>query len=55
MYPIIRRQVDEGGLTTDDMVTISECAGVLHVCTDCFEGMKHILQKTDISLLSVLT
>ena len=31
---------DEGGLTTDDMVTISECAGVLQYAQTCFEGMK---------------
>ena len=31
---------DEGGLTTDDMVTISECAGVLQYAQTVFEGMK---------------
>ena len=31
---------DEGGLTTDDTVTISECAGVLQYAQTCFEGMK---------------
>lgn len=31
---------DEGGLTTDDMVTISECAGVLQYAQTCFEGLK---------------
>lgn len=31
---------DEGCMTTDDMVTISECAGVLQYCQACFEGLK---------------
>ena len=31
---------DEGGLTTDDTVTISECAGVLQYSQTVFEGMK---------------
>lgn len=31
---------DEGGLTTDATVAISECAGVLQYCQSCFEGMK---------------
>ena len=31
---------DEGTLTTDDMVTISECAGVLQYAQTCFEGLK---------------
>ena len=31
---------DEGGLTTDDTVTISECAGVCQYAQTCFEGMK---------------
>ena len=31
---------DEGGLTTDDMVTISECAGVLQYSQSVFEGLK---------------
>ena len=31
---------DEGGLTTDDTVTISECAGVLQYAQTVFEGMK---------------
>ena len=31
---------DEGGLTTDATVTISECAGVLQYAQTCFEGMK---------------
>ncbi len=31
---------DEGRLTKDDMVTISECAGVLQYAQTCFEGLK---------------
>lgn len=31
---------DEGCMTSDDMVTISECAGVLQYCQACFEGLK---------------
>lgn len=31
---------DEGCMTTEDMVTISECAGVLQYCQACFEGLK---------------
>ena len=31
---------EEGGLTTDATVTISECAGVLQYAQPCFEGMK---------------
>lgn len=31
---------DEGGLTADATVAISECAGVLQYCQSCFEGMK---------------
>ena len=31
---------DEGALTTDDMVTMSECACVLQYAQTCFEGMK---------------
>ena len=34
---------DEGGLTTDDMVTISECAGVLQYAQTVFEGMKALI------------
>ena len=33
-------QWDKGGLTTDDTVTISECAGVLQYAQTVFEGMK---------------
>lgn len=31
---------DAGVMTADDMVTISECAGVLQYCQACFEGLK---------------
>ena len=31
---------DDGVMTTDDTVTISECAGVLQYCQACFEGLK---------------
>ena len=31
---------DEGVLTSDATVTISECAGVLQQAQTCFEGMK---------------
>ncbi|MCI6640441.1 MAG: branched-chain amino acid aminotransferase [Pygmaiobacter massiliensis] len=31
---------DEGGLTADDKVVISECAGVLQYSQSCFEGLK---------------
>ena len=31
---------DEGTLTSDATVTISECAGVLQYAQTCFEGMK---------------
>ena len=31
---------DEGGLTDQDMITMSECAGVLQYAQTCFEGMK---------------
>ena len=31
---------EEGGLTTDATVTISECAGVLQYAQTCFEGLK---------------
>ena len=31
---------DEGGLTDQDMIMISECAGVLQYAQTCFEGMK---------------
>ncbi|WP_283170972.1 branched-chain amino acid aminotransferase [Curtanaerobium respiraculi] len=31
---------EEGGLTADHSVTLSECAGILHYCQECFEGLK---------------
>ncbi len=31
---------EEGGLTKDHTVTMSECAGILHYCQECFEGLK---------------
>lgn len=31
---------DDGAITTDDMVVISECAGVLQYAQTCFEGLK---------------
>ena len=31
---------DEGGLKTDDIITISECAGVLQYAQTVFEGLK---------------
>lgn len=31
---------DEGTLTPDHTVTMSECAGILHYCQECFEGLK---------------
>ena len=31
---------EEGGLIDDPMVTISECAGILQYCQECFEGLK---------------
>ena len=33
-------QWDEGGLTTDANIVMSECAGVLQYAQTCFEGMK---------------
>ena len=31
---------EEGGLTEDHTVTMSECAGILHYCQEVFEGLK---------------
>lgn len=31
---------DEGGLTTDHTLTLSECAGIFHYCQEVFEGLK---------------
>ena len=36
---------DEGGLTDQDMITMSECAGVLQYAQTCFEGMKAYTTK----------
>ncbi|MEE1035572.1 MAG: branched chain amino acid aminotransferase, partial [Oscillospiraceae bacterium] len=33
-------QWDEGGLTDQDMITMSECACVLQYAQTCFEGLK---------------
>ncbi len=38
-------QWDDGILTTDDTVTISECAGVLQYSQSCFEGLKAYTTK----------
>lgn len=31
---------EEGGLTTDPNLTLSECAGIFHYCQEIFEGLK---------------
>ncbi len=31
---------DEGVLTTDHSITLSECAGIFHYCQEVFEGLK---------------
>ena len=31
---------DEGGLTSDHTITLSECAGIFHYCQEVFEGLK---------------
>lgn len=31
---------DEGDLTTDHSITLSECAGIFHYCQEVFEGLK---------------
>ncbi len=31
---------EEGGLTPDHSVQLSECSGILHYCQECFEGLK---------------
>lgn len=38
-------QWSEGELTTDPMVHMSECAGVLHYSQTCFEGLKAYTQE----------
>ena len=37
---------EEGGLTSDHTVTLSECAGILHYCQEIFEGLKACLLYT---------
>ena len=37
---------DEGTLTSDATITISECAGVLQYAQTCFEGMKAYTRRT---------
>lgn len=40
---------DEGALTTDHSITLSECAGILHYCQEVFEGLKaYTTEKGDI-------
>jgi len=36
---------DDGALTTDDTITLSECAGVLQYAQTCFEGLKAYTTK----------
>ena len=36
---------NEGALTTEDKITISECAGVIQYAQTCFEGLKAYTQK----------
>ena len=36
---------DEGALTQDDKVVITECAGVLQYSQSCFEGLKAYTTK----------
>lgn len=38
-------QWDEGCITDDSFIQMSECAGVLHYCQTCFEGMKAYTTK----------
>ena len=34
---------DEGGLTADHSLNLSECAGIFHYCQACFEiGRAHV-------------
>jgi branched-chain amino acid aminotransferase len=37
---------EEGGLTTDHTVTLSECSGILHYCQEVFEGLKAYTTKS---------
>ena len=40
---------DEGGLTEDHSLRLSECAGILHYCQEVFEGLKaYTAQNGDI-------
>lgn len=40
---------DEGTLTTDHSITLSECAGIFHYCQEVFEGLKaYTTEKSDI-------
>ena len=36
---------DEGGLTADHSITLSECAGIFHYCQEVFEGLKAYTTK----------
>lgn len=36
---------DEGGLTPDHSITLSECAGIFHYCQEVFEGLKAYTTK----------
>lgn len=36
---------EEGGLTPDHTLTLSECAGIFHYCQECFEGLKAYTTK----------
>lgn len=36
---------DEGGLTKDHTLTLSECSGIFHYCQECFEGLKAYTTK----------
>ena len=37
---------DEGGLTPDHTITLSECAGIFHYCQEIFEGLKAYTTET---------
>lgn len=36
---------DEGTLVEEDSVVLNECAGILHYCQECFEGLKAYTTK----------
>jgi len=36
---------EEGGLTPDHTLQLSECAGIFHYCQECFEGLKAYTTK----------